>query len=78
MRAFVLGANDGLVSVAALVLGVGGASSDLQTMRLAGVAGLVGGALSMACGEFWSWRWCGGTAQTGGQRCEQQASSCQP
>lgn len=52
LRAFVLGANDGLVSVASLMLGVGAASSDLRTMQLSGVAGLVAGALSMACGEY--------------------------
>jgi VIT1/CCC1 family predicted Fe2+/Mn2+ transporter len=48
----VLGANDGLVSVASLMMGVGGGTSDLPTLRLAGVAGLVGGALSMAVGEY--------------------------
>lgn len=52
LRAFVLGANDGLVSTAALMLGVGGGSEVLSTMQLAGLAGLVGGALSMACGEY--------------------------
>lgn len=52
LRAFVLGANDGLVSVASLMLGVGAASTDLKTMQLSGVAGLVAGALSMACGEY--------------------------
>ncbi|KIZ03149.1 Fe(2+)/(Mn2+) transporter pcl1 [Monoraphidium neglectum] len=52
LRAMVLGANDGLVSVAALMMGVGGADADLRVMQLAGVAGLVGGALSMACGEY--------------------------
>lgn len=52
LRAFVLGANDGLVSVASLMLGVGAASTDLRTMQLSGVAGLVAGALSMACGEY--------------------------
>eukprot|EP00878_Enallax_costatus_P003298 GHUV01003503.1.p1 GENE.GHUV01003503.1~~GHUV01003503.1.p1 ORF type:complete len:252 (+),score=46.60 GHUV01003503.1:331-1086(+) len=52
LRAFVLGANDGLVSVASLMLGVGGATADLKTMQLSGVAGLVAGALSMACGEY--------------------------
>jgi VIT1/CCC1 family predicted Fe2+/Mn2+ transporter len=51
LRAFVLGANDGLVSTAALMLGVGGAQPTLGAMRLAGVAALVAGALSMACGE---------------------------
>lgn len=52
IRAGVLGANDGLVSVASLMLGVGGGTDSLHAMTLAGVAGLVAGALSMACGEF--------------------------
>lgn len=56
LRAFVLGANDGLVSVASLMLGVGAASAGgpeaLQAMRVSGVAGLVAGALSMAVGEY--------------------------
>ncbi|KAG2495637.1 hypothetical protein HYH03_006237 [Edaphochlamys debaryana] len=52
LRAFILGANDGLVSVAALMLGVGGGSEALQTMRLAGIAAWIAGALSMAVGEY--------------------------
>ncbi len=48
VRAGVLGANDGLVSVASLMMGVGGGSEDAKTLVLSGVAGLVGGALSMA------------------------------
>lgn len=48
LRALVLGANDGLVSTAALMMGVGGGTTNLATLRLAGVAGMVGGALSMA------------------------------
>ncbi|GLC38457.1 hypothetical protein PLESTF_001682200 [Pleodorina starrii] len=52
LRAFILGANDGLVSVAALMLGVGGGSESLSTMRLAGVASWIAGALSMAVGEY--------------------------
>lgn len=52
LRAGVLGANDGLVSVASLMIGVGGGSSGLHVMILAGLAGLVGGALSMAVGEY--------------------------
>lgn len=52
LRAFVLGANDGLVSVASLMLGVGGGNENLKAMQLAGVAGLVSGALSMAAGEY--------------------------
>lgn len=47
-----LGANDGLVSVASLMLGVGAAEGDVKAMRLSGVAGLVAGALSMAVGEY--------------------------
>ncbi|KAL6774355.1 CVL1 [Auxenochlorella protothecoides x Auxenochlorella symbiontica] len=52
LRALVLGANDGLVSVAALLIGVTAGSSDLAAMRLSGIAGIVGGALSMAVGEY--------------------------
>ncbi|KAL4458243.1 hypothetical protein ABPG75_013108 [Micractinium tetrahymenae] len=52
LRAFVLGANDGLVSTSSLIMGVGAASSDHHTVILSGVAGLVGGALSMAVGEY--------------------------
>jgi VIT1/CCC1 family predicted Fe2+/Mn2+ transporter len=52
LRAGVLGANDGLVSVASLMMGVGGGSEDAKTLVLSGVAGLVGGALSMAAGEY--------------------------
>jgi len=52
IRAAVLGANDGIVSVAGLVLGVAGATTDEKALLLAGLAGLVAGALSMATGEF--------------------------
>ncbi|WP_087133091.1 VIT1/CCC1 transporter family protein [Microbacterium esteraromaticum] len=52
LRAGVLGANDGIVSVASLVVGVAGATSDNSTLLLAGIAGLVGGAISMALGEY--------------------------
>jgi VIT1/CCC1 family predicted Fe2+/Mn2+ transporter len=51
LRAFVLGANDGLVSTASLMLGVGAGADSLHAMQLAGIAGLVAGALSMAAGE---------------------------
>ena len=47
-----LGANDGIVSVAALVVGVAGATTDTAALFLAGIAGLVGGAISMALGEY--------------------------
>lgn len=52
LRAFILGANDGLVSVAALMLGVSGGSEDLATIRLAGISAWIAGALSMAVGEY--------------------------
>ena len=52
LRAAVLGANDGIVSTASLVVGVASAASSRQEIVLAGVAGLVAGALSMAAGEY--------------------------
>jgi len=52
LRASVLGANDGIVSTASLVLGIAAASADRKQVLLAGVAGLVAGALSMAAGEY--------------------------
>lgn len=52
MRAAVLGANDGIVSVAGIVMGVAGATSHTHTIFVAGLAGLVAGALSMAAGEY--------------------------
>ena len=52
LRAGVLGANDGIVSTAGLVMGVAGATSDRTTILVAGIAGLVAGALSMAAGEY--------------------------
>jgi VIT1/CCC1 family predicted Fe2+/Mn2+ transporter len=52
LRAGVLGANDGIVSVAALVVGVAGATSGRSAVWTAGIAGLVAGAVSMALGEF--------------------------
>lgn len=52
LRAAVLGANDGIVSTASLVLGVAAADASSAAVLTAGVAGLVGGALSMAAGEY--------------------------
>jgi VIT1/CCC1 family predicted Fe2+/Mn2+ transporter len=52
LRAGVLGANDGIVSVAAIVVGVAGATSNPAPILTAGLAGLVGGAISMALGEY--------------------------
>lgn len=52
LRAGVLGANDGIVSTAGLVVGVAGATADGRTLLVAGTAGLVAGALSMAGGEY--------------------------
>lgn len=56
LRAAVLGANDGLVSVASLVVGVSAGGADPATVLLAGMAGLAAGAMSMAAGEYVSVR----------------------
>jgi len=52
LRAAVLGANDGIVSTASLILGVAAASATQGPVLVAGVAGLVAGAMSMAAGEY--------------------------
>lgn len=52
LRAAVLGANDGIISTASLVLGVASASAARSDALLAGVAGLIAGAMSMAAGEY--------------------------
>jgi|TARA_B100000929_G_scaffold288656_1_gene277586 VIT1/CCC1 family predicted Fe2+/Mn2+ transporter len=52
LRAAVLGANDGIVSTASLIIGVASAEATQQSIVLAGVAGLVAGAMSMAAGEY--------------------------
>ena len=52
LRAAVLGANDGIVSTAALVVGVAAASGNRSAILVAGLAGLVAGAMSMAAGEY--------------------------
>ena len=52
LRAAVLGANDGIVSTASLVLGVAAAEASRSAVLIAGVAGLVAGAMSMAAGEY--------------------------
>ena len=52
LRAAVLGANDGLVSTASLVLGVAAAQGSHGSIIVAGMAGLVSGAMSMAAGEY--------------------------
>ncbi|MFL9609408.1 VIT1/CCC1 transporter family protein [Methylobacillus sp. Pita2] len=56
LRAAVFGVNDGLVSIACLVLGVAGAASNASVILLSGVAGLLAGAFSMAAGEYISMR----------------------
>ena len=52
LRATVLGANDGIVSTASLMVGIAAANAEQSTIILAGIAGLVGGAMSMAAGEY--------------------------
>ncbi|WP_174236050.1 VIT1/CCC1 transporter family protein, partial [Rhodanobacter sp. L36] len=54
LRAAVLGANDGIVSTASLVLGVAAAHATRGSILVAGMAGLVAGAMSMAAGEYGS------------------------
>ncbi len=56
LRAAVLGANDGIVSTASLVLGVAAANASHSNIMVAGIAGLVAGAMSMAAGEYVSVR----------------------
>jgi VIT1/CCC1 family predicted Fe2+/Mn2+ transporter len=52
LRAAVLGANDGIVSTASLIVGVAAAESSRGSILVAGIAGLVAGAMSMAAGEY--------------------------
>lgn len=52
LRAAVLGANDGIVSTASLILGVAASGADSDGVVVAGVAGLIAGAMSMAAGEY--------------------------
>jgi VIT1/CCC1 family predicted Fe2+/Mn2+ transporter len=52
LRAAVLGANDGIVSISSVIVGVAGATQDTKVILTAGVASLVAGALSMAVGEY--------------------------
>src|SRR5664279_2612161 len=52
LRASVLGANDGIVSIAGLVVGVAGATDSTQIIFTAGLAGVIAGAISMAAGEY--------------------------
>ena len=52
LRAAVLGANDGILSVSSIIVGVAAARPGVSAILLAGIAGLVAGAVSMAAGEF--------------------------
>lgn len=52
LRAAVLGANDGIISTASLIVGVAAAAADQNAVLIAGAAGLVAGAMSMAAGEY--------------------------
>ncbi len=52
LRAAVMGANDGIVSTASLIVGVAAASGDRSQILVAGMAGLAAGAMSMAAGEY--------------------------
>jgi VIT1/CCC1 family predicted Fe2+/Mn2+ transporter len=52
MRAAVLGANDGIISTASLIVGVAAAAANQNAVLIAGIAGLVAGAMAMAAGEY--------------------------
>lgn len=52
LRAAVLGANDGIVSTASLIVGVAAAAAPSNDVLIAGIAGLAAGAMSMAAGEY--------------------------
>jgi VIT1/CCC1 family predicted Fe2+/Mn2+ transporter len=52
LRAAVLGANDGIISTASLVVGIAAAGGSQKTLLVTGIAGLVAGAMSMAAGEY--------------------------
>jgi len=52
LRAAVLGANDGIISVSSLVIGIASASAGSDQILITGIAGLVSGAMSMAAGEY--------------------------
>lgn len=52
IRAAVLGANDGIISVSSLVIGIASAAANIEYVLLTGIAGLVAGAMSMAAGEY--------------------------
>ncbi len=52
VKAAVLGANDGIISVASLIIGVASASTEHNQILIAGVAGIAAGAMSMAAGEY--------------------------
>ncbi|MFO1062793.1 MAG: VIT1/CCC1 transporter family protein [Pirellulales bacterium] len=52
LRAAILGANDGIVSTAGLIVGVAAAHAERKAVLLSGLAGLVAGAMSMAAGEY--------------------------
>ena len=56
LRAAVLGANDGIISTASLMMGIVAANAESSTVALTGIAGLVAGAMSMAAGEYVSVR----------------------
>ncbi len=70
LRAAVLGANDGIVSVAGLVMGVAGAGGDRNALFLAGVAAMVAGSISMGGGEYISVSAQKDTESSAGRRAE--------
>jgi VIT1/CCC1 family predicted Fe2+/Mn2+ transporter len=78
LRAAVLGANDGIVSTASLVLGVATAEASRSAVLIAGVAGLVAGAMSMAAGEYVSVRSQADTEQADLERERRELATSDP
>lgn len=64
LRAAVLGANDGIISTASLLIGVTAAHTPYHGILVAGLAGLIAGAMSMAAGEYISVTWSSKLRQT--------------
>ncbi len=77
LRAAVMGANDGILSVASLIIGIVAAGADTSTILLAGLAGLVAGAMSMAAGEYVS-VWSQADTEAADRKMERKELEAQP
>lgn len=72
MRASVMGANDGILSVAGIVIGVAGATSNSYAILLSGLSGMLAGTVSMAMGEYVSVN----TQRDSEKKCRDQRITC--